>query len=85
MEQDACYDNCTDFNTTIVEHIDVGGSDESIKICTVIDSVGCTITFRYSYWDEDTLKVEALKEKVSCPEPIDILGETFLCFDHNTF
>ncbi|KAI4464716.1 integrin beta subunit [Holotrichia oblita] len=73
MDKETCYDNCTDFNTTIVEYIDVDSTDDSIKICTVIDSVGCTITFRYSYWDEDTLKIEALKEKVSCPEPIDIL------------
>lgn len=75
-------ENCTEFNTTLVDTIDVDSSDDTIKICTVIDSAGCTITFRYNYLDEQRVTVEALKKKVSCPEPVDILGILFYTILH---
>lgn len=58
-----------------MDNIDLDSNDESIKVCTVIDSAGCTITFSYTYIDEQNVIVEALKDKVSCPEPLDILGK----------
>lgn len=59
----------------LTEVIEVDANDENTKICTVIDSVGCTITFTYAFLHEQTVKVSALKKKVDCPVPIDPLGK----------
>ncbi|GJQ85657.1 hypothetical protein Trydic_g20205 [Trypoxylus dichotomus] len=73
LDKTTCQENCTDFNTTLVEHIDVDNVDDNMKVCTVIDSAGCTITFGYSYFNEGSIAIEALKEKVSCPNPLDLV------------
>ncbi|KRT82452.1 hypothetical protein AMK59_3281, partial [Oryctes borbonicus] len=73
LDKAECLSNCKDFNTTLVETIDTRTNDEGVKVCTVIDSVGCTITFKYSYVDRQMVSVEALKLKVDCPIPTDPL------------
>ncbi|KAI4464726.1 integrin beta subunit [Holotrichia oblita] len=78
FDKETCLGNCTEFKTILTEVIDVDVNDENTKICTVIDSVGCTITFTYSFLDEQRVKVSALKKKVDCPVPIDPLGKIII-------
>ncbi|GJQ85656.1 hypothetical protein Trydic_g20204 [Trypoxylus dichotomus] len=73
LDEPTCLSNCTQFNTTLIETIDATTNDENVKVCTVIDSVGCTITFRYTYLDRVIVSVEALKLKIDCPVPTDPL------------
>ena len=71
--KDICAENCTTFQTEIVDKINENVEDESIKICRVLDNDGCKIIFQYSYSKLGDLIVKAEKEKI-CVPPVDVLG-----------
>lgn len=48
-------------------------NEEHMKICTVLDSTDCLITFRYGYVNQKSVTVEALRKK-ACPEPVNVFG-----------
>ena len=66
-----CSTQCTTFNTTIVQQFDEESND--VKVCRIIDEMGCTITFQYKYNDDKNPLVAVHKDK-ECKEPVNVIG-----------
>ncbi|XP_045106617.1 integrin beta-PS-like isoform X2 [Portunus trituberculatus] len=70
LTPEECLDNCTQFNSTIV---DVVVEEEGERLCTFFDENDCRFKFVYGY-DEFKEPVVRVQEVLECPPELDLLG-----------
>ncbi|KAK8383508.1 hypothetical protein O3P69_015754 [Scylla paramamosain] len=70
LTPEECLDNCTLFNSTIVDDL---VEEEGERLCTFFDENDCRFKFVYGY-DEDKEPVVRVQRVLECPPELDLLG-----------
>lgn len=70
LTPEECLDNCTQFNSTVV---DVLVQEEGESLCTFLDENDCRFKFVYGY-GPDNEPVVRVQELLECPPELDLLG-----------